>query len=171
MNAPLRKLYALAVAAVMFGAASAHASAVYISKGQTKVVNLAAQVKAARAEDGSLVDVKKRAGGQIVVRGLELGRTELRLRMADGEEYTMALHVVPEGTVIYNTGRGENTARLTPATYKAKRATPATKPHDADATTPAVVRDAPVQMNDADAPAKSDAAGDSLDNWARGNRR
>lgn len=106
MNPLLQSAKSLSTVALLLGSSVVAAAPVYVQVGQTKVVSVSREVRAAKAADPELVEVSKKAGGQVVLRGRELGRTEVRLRTSDGEEYTLALHVVPEGATVYSTERG-----------------------------------------------------------------
>ena len=88
--------------------AVAAADPIYVSVGQTKLLNLSRNVSRANAEDGSLLTVKRQGDRSVALTGKVPGKTEVRLHVSGGEMIVTEVHVVSVGATVYAASRDES---------------------------------------------------------------
>lgn len=104
--------------AVAFGMLLASFSAqasepVYLSVGQTKVLNVSRAIKSAQASDPALLFVKKKQGGTVLIEGKSLGTTPVVMRTRDGGTFEVVVRVIPPGASVYSLNRTEPAGQRT----------------------------------------------------------
>ncbi len=114
------------VAAVLL-ASTVYANPFAVAVGETKVITLSQRISGVEVGDGSLVEVTRMPKGTaVVVRGRELGKTELTLRTYDGGTVTLTLNVTSGGSRAFSVDR--RASRMTISTPEIETEKPAPEP-------------------------------------------
>lgn len=80
--------------------ALAHAEPVSVAVGQTKRVTLSVQVARIDVSDKEVLSAKKLSRG-VEISGSALGKSELKVTTAGGDELTLVVHVTNPGSRVF----------------------------------------------------------------------
>jgi len=123
MVVPLRSL----VVAAVLVASSAYANPFAVAVGETKVITLSQRVSAVEVGTKGLVEVTRTSKGTaVVIRGRELGKTDLTLHTYDGGTVTLTLNVTSDGSRAFAVDR--RASRMTISSPEIEPERPASEP-------------------------------------------